>query len=102
MKHTCKSLHHLFAQISHVGGFFFHIDSIHFQFLANAHFCLQVNGKLYVVDEKTLLLKDFTYDGQGRDAFFFGGGDSSPNPSGMVNNTILLAKSYEAIMPTSG
>ena len=65
-------------------------------------FFFQVNGKLYVVDEKTLLLKDFTYDGQGRDAFFFGGGDSSPNPSGMANNTILLAKSYEAIMPTSG
>ena len=48
-------------------------------------FLLQVNGKLYVVDEKTLLLKDFTYDGQGRDAFFFGGGDSSPNPSGKIS-----------------
>jgi len=44
----------------------------------------QVNGKLYVVDAKTLLLKDFTYDGQGRDAFFFGGGDSSPNPVGFI------------------
>ena len=44
----------------------------------------QVNGRLYVVDDKTLLLKDFTYDGQGRDAFFMGGGDASPNPSGFI------------------
>ena len=68
-------------------------------------FLLQVGGSLYVVDEKTLLLKDFTYDGQvslvtlaihtsfsnqlyffhqGKDTFFFGGGDASPNPSGFI------------------
>jgi len=44
----------------------------------------EVNGKLYVVDAKTLLLKDFTYDGQSRDAFFFGGGDAGPNPGGFI------------------
>lgn len=44
----------------------------------------QVGGSLFVVDEKTLLLKDFTYDGQGKDTFFFGGGDASPSPSGFI------------------
>ena len=44
----------------------------------------QVNGQLYAVNEKTLLLKGFQYDGQGRDAFFYGGGTGRPGPSGFI------------------
>ena len=44
----------------------------------------QVSGKLFVVDEKTLLLKQFTYDGQGRDAFFLAGSDGSPSHTGFL------------------
>ena len=44
----------------------------------------QVNGQLYAVNEKTLLLKEFQYDGQGRDAFFYGGGTGRPGSSGML------------------
>jgi len=44
----------------------------------------QVNGQLYAVNEKTLLLKGFQYDGQGRDAFFYGGGTGRPGPLGFI------------------
>ena len=44
----------------------------------------QVNGQIYAVNEKTLLLKGFQYDGQGRDAFFYGGGTGRPGPSGFI------------------
>ena len=44
----------------------------------------QVNGQLYAVNEKTLLMKGFQYDGQGRDAFFYGGGTGRPGPSGFI------------------
>ena len=44
----------------------------------------QVNGQLYAVNEKTLLMKSFQYDGQGRDAFFYGGGTGRPGPSGFI------------------
>ena len=44
----------------------------------------QVNGQLYAVNEKTLLLKGFQYDGQGRDAFFYGGGTGRPGPTGFI------------------
>ena len=44
----------------------------------------QVNGQIYAVKEKTLLLKGFQYDGQGRDAFFYGGGTGRPGPSGFI------------------
>ena len=44
----------------------------------------QVNGQIYAVNEKTLLLKNFQYDGQGRDAFFYAGGTGRPGPSGFI------------------
>ena len=36
-----------------------------------------IGGKVYLKDEKTLVIKDFTYDGAGPDAFF---GWAPPNP----------------------
>ena len=35
----------------------------------------------YVVDEKTILIKGFTYDGKGPDAFFWAGTSKSPSAS---------------------
>lgn len=44
----------------------------------------QVSGEVYAVDEHTLLLKDFTYDGNGRDTFFFVGSTNQPNRRGDI------------------
>ncbi len=58
-----------------------------------------VGGKVYIVDDDTLLIKDFTYDGRGPDAFFYVGKEGSrpseqygvivPYPSSSDRNTTL-------------
>ncbi|XP_029040835.2 protein Skeletor, isoforms B/C [Osmia bicornis bicornis] len=44
----------------------------------------QVSGDVYVVDEYTLLLTSFSYDGNGADAFFWAGATNRPGPQGFI------------------
>lgn len=44
----------------------------------------QVSGKVYAVDEYTLLLADFNYDGLGEDTYFYVGDSSRPGPGGII------------------
>ena len=44
----------------------------------------QVNGEVYAVDAYTLLIKDFIYDGNGDDTFFWAGGSNIPGPQGFI------------------
>ena len=41
-----------------------------------------VGGTVYIVDEQTLLIKGFTYDGRGPDAFFWAGTEGAPSHTG--------------------
>merc|ERR1711953_1152614 len=43
-----------------------------------------IGGTVYAVDEKTLLIKGFTYDGAGPDAFFWVGTQGSPSSVGTI------------------
>ncbi|GFY52085.1 hypothetical protein TNIN_465451 [Trichonephila inaurata madagascariensis] len=43
-----------------------------------------VEGRVYAVDDRTIYIKGFTYDGQGPDAFFWAGSTSKPDPSGFI------------------
>lgn len=44
----------------------------------------QVSGEVYAVDEYTLLLINFNYDGNGVDAFFWAGAANRPGPQGFI------------------
>ncbi|XP_058800377.1 protein Skeletor, isoforms B/C [Phymastichus coffea] len=45
----------------------------------------QVSGSVYAVDEYTLLLTQFSYDGTGADAFFYAGStNAGPGPTGFI------------------
>ena len=44
----------------------------------------QVNGEVYAVNAYTILIKDFVYDGNGKDTFFWGGGSNRPGPQGFI------------------
>ncbi|XP_076165752.1 protein Skeletor, isoforms B/C-like [Ptiloglossa arizonensis] len=44
----------------------------------------QVSGDVYVVDEYTLLLTSFSYDGNGADTFFWAGASNRPGPQGFI------------------
>ncbi|GBP44131.1 hypothetical protein EVAR_81452_1 [Eumeta japonica] len=44
----------------------------------------QVSGEVYAVDETTLLLIDFNYDGMGDDTFFWAGDSGRPGPQGFI------------------
>ncbi|XP_019868942.2 protein Skeletor, isoforms B/C [Aethina tumida] len=44
----------------------------------------QVSGDVYAVDEYTLLLKSFSYDGNGADTFFWAGAANRPGPQGFI------------------
>ncbi|XP_001606352.1 protein Skeletor, isoforms B/C [Nasonia vitripennis] len=44
----------------------------------------QVAGDVYAVDEYTLLLTSFSYDGTGADTFFWAGGSNRPGPQGFI------------------
>ncbi|CAH2218353.1 jg18101 [Pararge aegeria aegeria] len=44
----------------------------------------QVSGEVYAVDDWTLLLVDFNYDGTGDDTFFWAGDSGRPGPLGFI------------------
>lgn len=44
----------------------------------------QVSGDIYAVDEYTLLLNKFNYDGNGADTFFWAGSANRPGPQGFI------------------
>lgn len=41
-------------------------------------------GDVYAVDESTLFIKGFAYDGTGPDAFFWVGKTARPSPEGYI------------------
>merc|ERR1712110_10793 len=43
-----------------------------------------IGGSVYLIDSKTLLIKGFTYDGAGPDAFFWAGTQGSPSGVGTI------------------
>ncbi|XP_044727087.1 protein Skeletor, isoforms B/C, partial [Chrysoperla carnea] len=44
----------------------------------------QVSGDIYAVDDYTLLLEAFNYDGNGIDTFFWAGASNRPGPQGFI------------------
>ena len=44
----------------------------------------QVNGEVYAVDDYTMLVKNFVYDGNGKDTFFWAGGSNRPGTQGFI------------------
>ncbi|XP_018392527.1 PREDICTED: uncharacterized protein LOC108771679 [Cyphomyrmex costatus] len=44
----------------------------------------QVSGDVYAVDQYTLLLTSFNYDGNGADTFFWAGASNRPGPQGFI------------------
>ncbi|KAJ8970089.1 hypothetical protein NQ314_001400, partial [Rhamnusium bicolor] len=44
----------------------------------------QVSGDIYAVDDWTLLLTSFSYDGNGADTFFWAGAANRPGPQGFI------------------
>ncbi|XP_040568677.1 protein Skeletor, isoforms B/C [Lepeophtheirus salmonis] len=44
----------------------------------------QVSGKVFAVNENTLLITDFVYDGNGKDTFFWAGSSNRPSPKGFL------------------
>ena len=49
----------------------------------------KVSGELYALDDVTLKLKNFNYDGQGPDAFFWVGTEGFPNNTNDATTKIL-------------
>ena len=74
-------------------GLLIHCDWSKTIFSKNVNAFLQVSGEVYAVDKFTLLIKDFIYDGNGRDTYFMVGvsnqpgrkGDIVPNEFGKTN-----------------
>merc|ERR1712226_1111072 len=54
-----------------------------------------IGGTVYILDEKTLLVKGFTYDGAGPDAFFWVGTQGSPSSVGTILPYPFEGKFYE-------
>lgn len=44
----------------------------------------QVSADVFAIDEYTLLLAGFTYDGTGTDTFFWAGASIRPGPQGFI------------------
>lgn len=44
----------------------------------------EVGGDVYAVDDYTLLLTSFSYDGNGADTFFWAGASNRPGPQGFI------------------
>ncbi|XP_013141812.1 PREDICTED: protein Skeletor, isoforms B/C-like [Papilio polytes] len=44
----------------------------------------QVSGDVYAVDDLTVLLVNFNYDGTGEDTFFWAGDSGRPGPQGFI------------------
>jgi len=51
-------------------------------------------GEVFALDEKTLMIKDFTYDGAGPDAFFWVGPEGTPSSVPDESKTKILAHPY--------
>lgn len=43
-----------------------------------------IKGTVYAVDDATIFIKEFSYDGTGPDAYFWVGNTSQPNPDGYI------------------
>merc|ERR1711990_393097 len=43
-----------------------------------------IAGEVFALDDQTILIEDFTYDGQGPDAFFLAGTSGRPSKNGQV------------------
>lgn len=43
-----------------------------------------VSGTVYAVDETTIFIKGFKYDGMGPDAYFWVGNSPRPSPEGYI------------------
>ncbi|GLH01485.1 uncharacterized protein GBIM_07622 [Gryllus bimaculatus] len=43
-----------------------------------------IRGTAYAVDESTIFIKGFSYDGTGPDAFFWVGNTQRPSPEGFI------------------
>ncbi|KAG8286438.1 hypothetical protein J6590_060357 [Homalodisca vitripennis] len=43
-----------------------------------------IKGTVYAVDESTMFVKGFSYDGTGPDAFFWVGNTARPSPDGYI------------------
>jgi len=43
-----------------------------------------IAGEVFALDDETILIEDFTYDGQGPDAFFLAGTTGTPSKNGQV------------------
>jgi len=56
-----------------------------------------VSGDLYAVDESTLMLKNFNYDGAGPDAFFWVGTEGNPKNPIDEAKTAILAHPFKDI-----
>lgn len=56
-----------------------------------------VSGDLYAIDEKTLMVKNFNYDGAGPDAFFWVGTEGSPSNVGDESKTAILAHPFQGV-----
>ena len=54
-----------------------------------------IGGTVYAIDEKTLLIKGFTYDGAGPDAFFWAGTQGLPSGIGTILPYPFEGKFYE-------
>lgn len=44
----------------------------------------QVAGDVYAVDDYTILIEKFSYDGNGQDTFFWAGAQNRPGPQGFI------------------
>lgn len=44
----------------------------------------EVSGDVYAVDENTIFIKNFNYDGQGPDAYFWAGVSVRPDENGFI------------------
>ena len=49
-----------------------------------------IAGTAYALNNTTILIKGFNYDGEGPDAFFLGGKHGRPSKSGEVNSNVFL------------
>lgn len=54
-----------------------------------------IGGQVYVKDESTLVIKGFTYDGAGPDAFFWTGTSGSPSSVGTILPYPFKGKFYD-------
>lgn len=48
------------------------------------NFAHGISGTAYAVDESTIFIKGFSYDGTGPDAFFWIGNSPRPSPEGII------------------